>query len=176
MTSTTRTVTWLLAAVLSLTLLSACGTGENGDAASARLGVAETKLLDFSGTTLEGSDLDATSLKGQPSVFWFWAPWCTVCRSEAPGVERVAAALGDNVEFVGVPGRGEVPAMKQFVTQTGTTSLAHVIDDDGALWKRFGVTSQPSFVFVSASGDVTAVRGAMKESDLRRTVADLARS
>lgn len=32
-------------------------------------------LLAFTGTTLDGSTLDAATLAGNPVVLWFWAPF-----------------------------------------------------------------------------------------------------
>lgn len=160
----------VLVALLAGIVLAGCGGSGPGPA---RLGVSEDQLLSFSGATLAGADLDARTLEGKPAVFWFWAPWCSICRAEAPGVERVAERFGDRARFVGVPGLGKVPAMERFVDDTGTTALTHVVDRDGSLWKRFGITSQPSFVFVSADGGVTAVHGGMKESELTTAVTDL---
>jgi len=42
--------------------------------------------------------------------------------------------------------------MRAFVSETGTGAFTHVVDADGALWTRFGVVSQPAFVFVDSSG------------------------
>lgn len=185
MARTTSPARLLIAVVLGLALLAACGsspdtsaedtadTSAEDTAEPPRLGVTEESVLDFTAPTLAGSDLDAASLKGKPAVFWFWAPWCSVCRGEAPGVERVAADLGDDIAFVGVPGLGEVPAMKEFVDQTGVTSLNHAIDDDGSLWKRFGITSQPSYVFVTSEGDVRSVKSGMSEADFKQAASDL---
>ncbi len=177
MARTTSPARLLIAVALGLALLAACGStpdvGSEDTTEPAKLGVSSESVLDFTAPTLAGTDLDAASLKGKPAVFWFWAPWCSVCRGEAPGVERVAADLGDDIAFVGVPGLGEVPAMKEFVDQTGVTSLTHAIDADGSLWKRFGITSQPSYVFVTAAGDVTSVKSGMSEADFKQAASDL---
>lgn len=165
--STTRLV---VAAIVAAFLLAACGAGSS---AQPRLSVPADTILDFSGRTLDGPTLDVSTLADKPTVFWFWAPWCSVCRREAPGVERVAEKYADQVNFVGIPGLGEVDAMKQFVSDTGTTSLVHVVDGNGSLWKRFGVTAQPAYVFVAPDGKVSTVAGGMKEAAFDKAVADL---
>ena len=38
----------------------------------------------FSLVTLKGDTINKESLKGQPTLLMFWAPWCPVCRKELP--------------------------------------------------------------------------------------------
>lgn len=46
---------------------------------------------------------------------------------------RVAAQFGDQVNFVGVPGLGDVKDMKKFVDATKISGFPHVTDLDGSL-------------------------------------------
>lgn len=155
-------------------LLTACGTGEAGeDAGGAGSGAYASEVLDFTGKTLDGDTLDASTLSEGPTVFWFWAPWCSVCRAEAPGVARVAAKFDGRVKFVGVPGLGEPDDMRKFVGATKIGGFAHVVDLDGSVWKRFGVTAQPAYAFVDDTGKVSTVPGGLDESDLEQSTADL---
>jgi thiol-disulfide isomerase/thioredoxin len=128
----------------------------------------------FIAPTLTGGELDTASFAGRPTVLWFWAPWCTTCRAEAPNVTEVAAELGDEVDLYGVAGRGEAPAMEEFVDQTGTGALTHAIDDDGAIWSDYGVAAQPAFAFIDADGEVDVVIGALGADNLRERMQDLA--
>ncbi len=57
-------------------------------------------------TPLDGGTFDAEALAGNDLVVWFWAPWCTICRGEAPEVAEVAARYADQLQVIGVPGRG----------------------------------------------------------------------
>lgn len=122
--------------------------------------------LDFRTTTLGGAEFAGADLAGRPTVLWFWAPWCTICRTEGPEVARVAESLQGDVRFLGVPGLGEVGEMQQFVQDTGTGELTHLVDDDGSLWARFGVIAQPAFAFVSADGEIEVVNGSLPADDL----------
>lgn len=152
-----------LIVVSALTLvLSACSSGTGTRAA-----------LDFGGATVDGGRFEAASLAGKPAVLWFWAPWCSVCRAEGPGVAAVANEFEGRVAFVGVPGLGQVPEMRIFVGDTGTGALTHVVDADGALWQRFGVVAQPAFAFVGADGKVETVTGAMDADALRQATGNL---
>ncbi len=145
---------------------TAAGQGKGSGAASS------PSALDFTGTTLAGKAFDAASETG-PVVLWFWAPWCTICRAEAPDVATVAAEYEGRVTFVGVPGRGDVGAMKEFVSQTGTSGFAHVADLDGSLWQRFGVVAQPSFVFVDGAGKASSFGGSLDADSLRQMIQPL---
>lgn len=129
--------------------------------------------LDFRAETVDGGELSSATLAGKPAVLWFWAPWCTICRAEGPGVARVAQQH-DAVTFLGVAGRGEVPDMKQFVADTGTGSFPHVVDEDGSLWSSFGVISQPAFAFIRPDGTMEVIVGTLPEDDLAARVASLA--
>lgn len=161
----------LTACSTSTTPGQAPGTGGNADQAGSAATSGEA--LGFSGTTLTGDSLDVSTLAGTPVVLWFWAPWCTVCRAEAPDVAAVAAEFDGQVTVLGVPGRGEVDAMRAFVSETGTGTFTHVVDSDGSLWTRFGVVSQPSFVFVDSSGAATSFSGSLDVDDLRAALSDL---
>ncbi len=129
--------------------------------------------LDFRTTTLSGAEFAGADLVGRPAVLWFWAPWCTICRTEGPEVARIAQSFHGDVRFLGVPGLGAVEDMQQFVEDTGTGELTHLVDDDGSLWARFGVIAQPAFAFVSADGEVEVVNGSLPPDDLIEAARDL---
>ena len=121
----------------------------------------------FTATTLDGADLDVSTFAGSPLVLWFWAPWCTICRAEAPDVARAAADLEGQVTFLGVPGLGSEDDMHAFVEDTGTSGFTHVVDADGSVWRRFGVVYQPAFAFIDPDGTVEIFAGALGEDGLR---------
>ena len=142
--------------------------GQSPDAASA------DGPLDFAGTTVDGAAFEGSELAGEPVAMWFWAPWCTICRAEAPDVAEVAAEFEGRVTVLGVPGRGEVDAMQDFVSDTATGGFTHVVDADGALWTRFGVVAQPTFVFVDSGGQMQTFAGSLDAEQLRTTLTALA--
>ncbi len=160
-----RHVQFSLAAVIMLTL-AACGGGGTGGVASSA--TASPTGVTFTAAKLGGGTLSSTSYTGKDTVLWFWAPWCTVCRGEAPNVTAVAAAFRGKVDVIGVAGRGEVPAMKDFVDETGTGSFTHVVDDSGSIWSSFGVAAQPSFAFINDDGTVKVVIGALGKDGLTK--------
>lgn len=154
-----------LRAAASLTLgvlvLAACGgdpPSATGAATDAPIAFAEV----FASTTpLDGDAFDGAELVGTDAVVWFWAPWCSSCRAEAPEVAEVAERYAERVTFVGVPGRGQLDAMREFVDDTGTSALTHAADLDGSVWSAFGVYGQPAFAFIDDTGEVEVFIGGM---------------
>ncbi len=157
-----------------MTLIAGCGTadGESGATGGAGAGVS-AEPLQFTAQTVDDQSFEGTSLAGKDSVLWFWAPWCSQCRSEAPDLGAVHAAVGDEVTFVGVAGLGEIPEMQAFVEDYELAAFTHLADVDGSIWSRFGITRQPAYAFIDDSGQVEVVRGLLGEQGLADKVAEL---
>jgi thiol-disulfide isomerase/thioredoxin len=124
------------------------------------------KRLAFKARTLEGAEFSGASLLGKPAVVWFWAPWCSTCRGEAPGVAEVAKRFEGKVAFLGIAGRDDVPEMRKFVDQEKLGFFPHVVDADGELWTSFGITGQPGYAFVGEDGKVEVVPASLTKEDL----------
>ncbi|WP_147425229.1 TlpA family protein disulfide reductase [Bailinhaonella thermotolerans] len=140
---------------------AAPGTASPGTAA------AVPEKLRFTAATLDGAPFSGESLAGRPVVFWFWAPWCPKCRSEAPGVKAARekyAARG--VEFVGIASLDKLPAMKRFAKDTGTDAITQLNDEKGAVWTRLGVSEQSTFVFMRPDGSATKESGPLDPEEL----------
>jgi thiol-disulfide isomerase/thioredoxin len=158
-------------------LLAACGSGgattSSGDAAAPGSGSSDAPAQ-FTAELLGGEELTSASFAGKDTVLWFWAPWCTVCRGEADDVVAAASALDGKVEVIGVAGRGKVPEMEDFVSDTGTGGLTHVVDDDGSIWSSYEVFAQPAYAFIDDSGSVEVFVGALGEDALVERMSALA--
>lgn len=167
-------------------VLVACGGPAPGDAGlrpdastsshadGPRAGVPEQ--LRFTATTLDGAEFSGERLAGKPAVLWFWAPWCAICQHEAPFIARMAKEHGDEATFVGVAALDDVPAMREFADRFGFDAFTNLNDEKSAVWARFGVTAQPAFAFISASGEVEVVKGTVTEQDVVRWLETRAQS
>jgi thiol-disulfide isomerase/thioredoxin len=136
---------------------------------------AGAQQLQFVAKTIDGKDFSGQSLAGKPAVLWFWAPWCPICQGEAPSVGRIAQA-NPAVTFVGVAAQDQVPAMRDFITKYQLGFFTHLADVDASVWRRFGVTAQPAFAFISAAGSVDVVKRDLAEQDLAQRVGTLGAS
>ncbi|MBQ1042467.1 MULTISPECIES: TlpA family protein disulfide reductase [unclassified Micromonospora] len=130
--------------------------------------------LSFTGKTLDGTAFSAADLAGRPVLLWFWAPWCATCASQAWTVAEIAPAYRDTVPIVGVAGLGEQKAMKDFVTEFDLDGTIQIDDRKGALWRRFKVTEQSTFVVLDRTGRVVH-QGFLDGEALTRQVETLAR-
>ncbi len=164
-----------VAAVLALTLTGCAGAAGSGSPDGSTAGGADGPL-GFTATTLDGQRFDGSSLAGEPVALWFWAPWCSVCRTEAPAVAEIAEQYAGEVTVVGVPGRAAKDAMREFVADTGTGGFDHVVDSDGALSARFGIVTPTAYVFIDRSGTLRTVQGGLAADELRRAMAEIAAS
>ncbi|MEV0627632.1 redoxin domain-containing protein [Nonomuraea wenchangensis] len=123
--------------------------------------------LRFTAQTLDGKTFQGESLAGKPIAFWFWAPWCPTCLSDAPAV-KAAAAQHKDVTFIGIAGLDTEAAMKEFVQRTDTSDLVHLSDTKGAVWTKLGVSQQSTFVFMKPDGSLQKASGPLGQDGLEK--------
>lgn len=127
--------------------------------------------LRFTAQTVDGKKFSGASLAGKPAMLWFWAPWCSNCQAEAPTIAK--AAKDSRVQLVGVAAQDQVPAMQDFVDRFDLGAMPHVADTDAAIWKRFGVSYQPAYAFVSSNGDIEVETDILEDNELLDRLAAL---
>jgi thiol-disulfide isomerase/thioredoxin len=127
--------------------------------------------LRFTAETVDGKKFSGASLAGKPAMLWFWAPWCSNCQAEAPTIAK--AAKDSRVQLVGVAAQDQVSAMQDFVDRFDLGSMPHVADTDAAIWKRFGVSYQPAYAFVSSNGDIEVETDILEDNELLDRLAAL---
>ncbi|WP_422773275.1 redoxin domain-containing protein [Plantactinospora sp. WMMC1484] len=136
-------------------------------------GGAVPETLRFTATTVDGEPFDAAALHGRPVVLWFWAAWCTRCRAAADDVAETHRSFSDRVHVVGVAGlKSGDGAMREFVSGQGIGGFVNLADDEGRVWRRFGVTSQEYYVLLDATGTVVH-SGGLTPNALRERVTAL---
>ena len=108
-------------------------------------------MLDFTLPAVDGGQIRGRDYSGKALALWFWAPWCTVCNGEAPGVVRLARRYDGKVTFLGVAGRDGVGPMREFVQKYGVP-FPSVADTELAVWRQARVRGQPAWVFVQPDG------------------------
>ncbi|MPZ74846.1 MAG: hypothetical protein GEU74_16815 [Nitriliruptorales bacterium] len=76
--------------------------------------------------------------------------------------------------IVGVAGRGEIPAMAEFVARHQLDHIDHVADVDGAVWDANRIGGQPAWVFVDGeSGTSKTTFGALGVAGLDAAIDEL---
>ena len=71
---------------------------------------------------------------------------------------------------MGLAGLDTVEAMQAFVDRHALADFPHLIDEEGDLWERFGIISQPAWVFVDDDGTARTVSGSLSEDGLREEI------
>lgn len=179
----------VVAAISTVLVLSGCGTGQpaaGGQPTTASSEAPSTRPPDdaptsttagtvtqpqvpeqlrFTTRTVDGTEFTGASLAGKPALLWFWAPWCPKCQAEAPTIAEAARTAGD-VQFVGVAAQDEVSAMRDFVARFDLDAFPHIADTDAAVWRRFGVTYQPAYAFISRGGDIQVETDQLDKDEL----------
>jgi thiol-disulfide isomerase/thioredoxin len=131
-------------------------------------------LLTFTAKTVEGKSYNSNVLSNKkPTVIWFWAPWCAICKNESAFIVESAQQYKGKVNFLGVGALGSREEFADFITHTGTSIFTNLDDSKGKLWNRFGVVIQPTLVFVDAKGRVTTKVGPSDEEFLAKKLAAL---
>lgn len=127
---------------------------------------AEAFASAFASASAIDGEFDVASLAGKDVVLWFWAPWCTACRAEAPSINEIVERFGADVEIIGVAGRSDVASMRSFIDDTGTGGMMHIADESGGVWSSFGVFAQPAFAFINDTGEIETFVGGLRTDDL----------
>jgi peroxiredoxin len=132
------------------------------------------EALRFTATTVDGKPFDAATLAGKPTVLWFWAAWCPRCAGAADDVAGLQRDFAGRVNVVGVAGlESGRDAMRDFVDGFDIGGFVNLADDEGAVWRRFGVTTQEYYVILDRAGAVVH-KGPLAPDALRDRVTALA--
>lgn len=154
---------WTLAAVLvGVLTLAGCGTTTASTPSSAD--------YDFTATTLTGAAFDGSTLKGKPTVLWFWAPWCPTCLGQSPNMAALGKKYAGRVNVVAVSGLATREMIEDIAP--AIQHVTHLIDAQGSIWKHFRVQAQSTYTVISADGEVVS-NGYLEDTALNDLVAHL---
>jgi thiol-disulfide isomerase/thioredoxin len=189
-----RRLPLLLIAGLAILALAGCAGGNSvsqGDVAGA-FGIqgGSGNVIDLtshhypvgnvSGTTLTGTHLDLTSLRGKVVVVNFWGSWCAPCRDEEQGFSQVARdTASKGVAFVGIDIRDSRASALAF-DRSYHVPYPSIFDANEALALQFPhaiPASTPTTIVIGRNGDILAkVTGGLEYTDLRTLVQHVLKS
>lgn len=133
----------------------------------------KTKLT-FTAKTVDGKNFSSKVLVNKkPTVIWFWAPWCAICKNESAYIVSAAKKYKGKVNFVGIGALGSTEELAEFVTHTETSIFPNLDDAEGKLWNRFGIVIQPTILFIDATGKITSKVGPSDEDFLAKKLVTL---
>lgn len=110
-------------------------------------------LPDLQLETLDGGTVDLAAERETPLVLNLWATWCAPCRRELPAFDQVSREAAGEVTIVGVNQGDDPDAASSMIDELGI-GFPQALDSSSELSRELAITSMPSTIFVSASGEV----------------------
>ena len=115
-------------------------------------------------------DLTAIFPQGRPLVINFWFSTCEPCRHEMPVLQNAHLEWGDRVEFIGVNPQDNPADAEKFAAKYGI-DYPLLLDRDGALVGKVGVSTFPTTLFVDTNGQVVLqYAGELTEDELAASI------
>ena len=99
-----------------------------------------------------GGTSDLTAERGKVVLVNFWATWCEPCKSEMPGLQKLADDLSDSsFAFYSVDLQENAAEVEAFQRQYGLRLYA-VLDDNGDVTRAYGVRALPATFLIDQHG------------------------
>lgn len=136
---------------------------------------ARASAPEFSGTLLDGSEFDSSSLFGDIVVLNFWGSWCAPCRLEIPQFQRVYDEVSaDQVSFLGVNVKDDRQLAQAFLDDKSITypSLFDPRGEVALAFRDYPANAIPSTIVLDRDGRVAAVYVAAVAGEELRQVLD----
>jgi peroxiredoxin len=129
---------------------------------------------DFSLATLDGEQIALSNFRGQYVLVNFWATWCPPCRAELPDLVSYYESHADQgFMLIGV-NEQEPPATVEAYLSQSQLEFPVVLDSDGRVMNRYGVTGMPSSFLVNPEGQIVrSWTGMINRAMLESTVTPL---
>jgi len=113
----------------------------------------ETSALDFTATALDGTTFSGQSLAGKAVLLDFWGSWCAPCIHAFPTLVRLDHDFGERLEVVGLAFySGDLAEIAAFAAQHELSYT--VLEGSDATIEKFEIVAFPTYVLISADGEV----------------------
>lgn len=120
---------------------------------------------------IDGITIDSSTVfKGNTTVISLWSTTCVPCRVELPQLQEFAAAHPE-IDVIAV-NLGDVPTSVQtYIDEIGLT-MPVIIDFEGRVSTALGITSVPSTLVLSVTGNVLNIHLGEITADELATLVD----
>lgn len=109
---------------------------------------------DFALRDLQGRTVRLSDYRGKIVFLNLWATWCPPCREEMPSMERLSRKLqGRDFVMLAVSEDEDPSTVRGFVEQM-KLSFPVLLDSQGTLPSRYGVTGYPETFVIDRGGSV----------------------
>jgi thiol-disulfide isomerase/thioredoxin len=134
--------------IAGLLVVAGMLTGCSGSSGSVSRSVAP----DFSGTTLDGTQVSLSGYQGKPLVLNFMASWCGPCRAEAPEIDQFYRDNLGKVAVLAVAVDDTEQDMRALMSKNGWTFP--VMLDGGGAGDAYGVSAIPTTFLIDPDGRI----------------------
>jgi cytochrome c biogenesis protein CcmG/thiol:disulfide interchange protein DsbE len=161
----------LAVAVAAALLVTGCGSSDSGDYGGAHPDYATAlagspaplaALHRQANRLLPGGpaafDRQIETLKGYPVVVNVWASWCGPCRFEFPTLQRLSAAYGKRVAFLGVDNQDSDDAARTFLGEAPVPYPSYTDPDSGIADALGASRGLPDTAFYDRRGDLVYLK------------------
>ncbi len=111
---------------------------------------------DFTLTTNEGETITLSSYKGQPVLVFFWASWCSICKSIMPDLEMVYQSTnskGMEILAVNATQGDSLPSARAYFEENNLT-YPFLLDSRGQAASAYQVRALPTSVLIAPDGTI----------------------
>jgi cytochrome c biogenesis protein CcmG/thiol:disulfide interchange protein DsbE len=184
---TQRQWNWLFAAVLILGSLFIGATRVRPQQTTAAPTIVSDEVMapaplanhpapDFTLSSLAGTKVALSDLKGQVLLINVWATWCPPCRVEMPNIQAAYEQYHEQGFTVVAVNMQEDPSTVAAFMRDHQLTFPALLDLDGQVSRSYQALSLPSSFFVDRRGVIRAVyHGPMPRSVIAGTVEQLLR-
>jgi peroxiredoxin len=108
---------------------------------------------DFKLTTLEGKEIDLSSLKGKYVFIDFWGTWCAPCREEIPNIKKMYETISsDELVIIGIACNDNETKVNKYITANDIKYINAMANDK--IISDYGVYSFPSTFLIDKEGKI----------------------
>lgn len=131
----------------------------------------------FTLETPQGVSHSLDDYQGQPVLVFFWASWCSICKSAMPGLEAVyqdLASEGFMILAINTTFQDSLPAAMDYFQAQGFT-YTMLLDQEGLVANNYQMRAIPTSILIDRDGIVrdVIIGSGMSEGFLRARLSEL---
>ncbi|MBL8130902.1 MAG: TlpA family protein disulfide reductase [Anaerolineae bacterium] len=139
--------------------------------------VINAPMIDFTLTTLSGTEISLSDFQGRIVFLNFWATWCGPCERELPALQAFARQqmnLPDGAVVLAVNQQESAEDVQRFLNARSISALIIPMDVNGDVGDMYGVFNLPVTFVIDRNGVVRYPKyGEVTAADLEAYMAEL---
>ncbi len=121
----------------------------------------------------DGKEYGLVAGKGKMQILAFWAPWCKICASEFPDMDKASLKLAENgINIIPITKPSEDPVkIKTFFETLKISNLVNYSCKTTTIGVKLGVRGYPMFFLVDEKGmAIASMRPQWDEDDILEAI------